>query len=84
MPTPVMLIDEARARLGLPPLRGVMTTREAQKIRDLTAQVHDLQRELELSQNMLAACERTNNSLRRRVTDLLADLTAISTMEGRE
>lgn len=43
-----------------------------------------LQQELDLVRKMLKACEKNRIQLEQRITELLAELTAISRMEGRE
>lgn len=46
--------------------------------------VRAMRQELELAHNMLEACERQRERLERRVNELLADITAITRMDGRE
>lgn len=46
--------------------------------------IRQLRQELELTRKMLDACERSRVRLDKRVNDLLADLTAITKMDGKE
>jgi len=50
----------------------------------LLQHIRDLKQELELSNKLREACERQRQTLERKVTQLLAELTAISKMDGRE
>lgn len=68
-----------------------MTTREAQKLKAMSVQlakalsaIKQQRQEIEMQKSMLEGCERQRHFLEKRVESLMADLVAITRMDGRE
>jgi len=61
-----------------------MNDEDRRKMREALAHIRELRQELEITRKMLEACEKNRERLERRVGELLADLTAIARMDGKE
>jgi hypothetical protein len=61
-----------------------MTGKDRANLDQALTHIRQLREELELTKNMLQACERNRVRLEKKVVELLADLTAISRMDGKE
>jgi hypothetical protein len=61
-----------------------MTDEDRRRIREALRHIRELRQELEITRKMLEACEANRERLERRVGELLADLTAIARMDGKE
>ncbi len=61
-----------------------MTDEDRKRLREALAHIRAQRQELELMKQMLEACEKNRDRLEKRVSDLLADLTAIARMDGKE
>jgi hypothetical protein len=61
-----------------------MEFKESNERETLLQHIKDLRQELELSNKLREACEKQRQLLERKVIELLAEITSISRMEGRE
>jgi len=61
-----------------------MTDLDRQRLRVALGHIRSLREELEITRKMLQACEAQRARLESRVGELLADLTAIARMDGKE
>ena len=61
-----------------------MTADDSARLDEALQHIRDLRQELDIVHKMLEACEAQRIRLERKVSELLADLTAINRMDGKE